>query len=94
MARTYGSKTRGGTRARDAGRSAPKRPIKLPVNASRKQPKRGGLRAKILRVLGIAVLCLTVAALAFAAGAYLGLMKSVERLEEPQTTAETHPTYI
>jgi membrane peptidoglycan carboxypeptidase len=38
-------------------------------------------------------LCVLVGGLAFAAGGYLGLIKSVQRLDEPRTY-ETHPTYI
>ncbi|MDQ5818615.1 MAG: transglycosylase domain-containing protein, partial [Actinomycetota bacterium] len=47
----------------------------------------------ILRVLGILCLCVLVAGVGFAAGGYLGLVKSVERLGEPRNL-ETHPTYI
>jgi len=43
--------------------------------------------------VGVIFLCALVAGIAFAAGAYLGLAKSVERLGEPQNF-ETHPTYI
>jgi membrane peptidoglycan carboxypeptidase len=47
----------------------------------------------ILRVLGILCLCVLVAGVGIAAGGYLGLVKSVERLGEPRNL-ETHPTYI
>jgi penicillin-binding protein 1A len=46
-----------------------------------------------LRVVGILALCLLVAGLGFAAGAYAGLIRSVNLLGEPQNV-ETHPTYI
>jgi len=42
---------------------------------------------------GILFLCALVAGVAFAAGGYLGLIKSVQQLDEPRTY-ETHPTYI
>ena len=43
--------------------------------------------------MGVLSLCVLVAGVAFAAGGYLGLIKGVERLDEPRTF-ETHPTYI
>jgi penicillin-binding protein 1A len=43
--------------------------------------------------VGIIFLCGVAAGIAFAAGAYLGLVKSVDRLDEPRNV-ETHPTYI
>jgi penicillin-binding protein 1A len=46
-----------------------------------------------LRAVGILLLCLVVAGLAFAAGGYLGIVRAVAQLEAPQNV-ETHPTYI
>ena len=46
-----------------------------------------------MRGAGVFLLCVLVAGVAFGAGGYLGLVKSVERLDEPQNV-ETHPTYI
>ncbi|HEU4846961.1 MAG TPA: transglycosylase domain-containing protein, partial [Rubrobacteraceae bacterium] len=43
--------------------------------------------------MGIILLCALVAGVAFAAGGYVGLIRSVDRLGEPRN-AETHPTYI
>jgi membrane peptidoglycan carboxypeptidase len=51
------------------------------------------LGSKILRFVGILSLGVLVAAVAFAAGGYLGVVKGVERLGEPQNF-ETSPTYI
>ncbi len=45
-----------------------------------------------MRVSGV-FLCVLVAGLAFAAGGYLGLVKSVQMLDEPRSD-KTHPTYI
>lgn len=57
--------------------------------------KRGGTRLRIRIIRGLAVLfsCAVVAALGLTAGGYLGLVKSVSRLDTP-LAAETHPTYI
>ena len=41
--------------------------------------------------MGIILLCAVVAGVAFAAGGYAGLIRSVDRLGEPRN-AETHPT--
>jgi hypothetical protein len=38
-----------------------------------------------MRVLGIFFLCVLVAGVTFAAGGYLGLVKSVQKLDEPRT---------
>jgi penicillin-binding protein 1A len=91
MARTHERKT-----SRNGGKAAPRRPasvrpVRLPDH--RKKGSGGGLGSKILRVLGVLLLCVVVAAGAFAAGGYLGLVKSVDRLGEPQNF-ETRPTYI
>jgi hypothetical protein len=43
--------------------------------------------------MGVFLLCMLVAGAAFAAGGYLGLIESVQKLDGPRTY-ETHPTYI
>lgn len=90
MARTYPR-----NKVRDQRRSATKKPVRLPASARKRKSGSGGLKRTILRGLGIFFLCALVGGLAFAAGGYLGLVKSVGKLElnKPQNT-ETHPTYI
>jgi membrane peptidoglycan carboxypeptidase len=88
MARTYQRRGSAGSPRRPSS----KRPVRLPTSKKRGFPH-GDLRAKILRIAGLALLCAAVAGAAFAAGAYVGLIRSVERLGEPQNL-ETHPTYI
>jgi membrane peptidoglycan carboxypeptidase len=88
MARTY---QRRGSTGSPRGPSS-KRQVRLPTTKKRGFPY-GDLKAKILRIAGLILLCAAVAGLAFAAGAYVGLIRSVERLGEPQNL-ETHPTYI
>src|SRR5918998_1200502 len=88
MARTY---QRRGSTGSPRGPSS-KRQVRLPTTKNRVFPY-GDLKAKILRIAGVALLCAAVAGAAFAAGAYVGLIRSVERLGEPQNL-ETHPTYI
>ena len=91
MARTYqsgGGRSSTGTRRRPSS----KRPVRLPATKKRGFPY-GNLRARILRGVGIILLCAVVAGVAFAAGGYAGLIRSVDRLGEPRN-AETHPTYI
>ncbi|MGH3147003.1 MAG: transglycosylase domain-containing protein [Rubrobacter sp.] len=92
MARTHERKTNRGKGARDPRRPASVRPVRVPEHR-KVRGSGGGLGAWILRLVGILCLCALVAALAFAAGGYLGLIKGVERLGEPQNF-ETHPTYI
>ncbi|HET9927715.1 MAG TPA: transglycosylase domain-containing protein, partial [Rubrobacter sp.] len=43
--------------------------------------------------MGAFLLCVLASGVAFAGGGYLGLIESVEKLDEPRTY-ETHPTYI
>src|SRR5918998_2009180 len=88
MARTY---QRRGSTGSPRGPSS-KRQVRLPTTKNRGFPY-GDLKAKILRIAGLVLLCAAVAGIAFAAGAYFGLIRSVERLGEPQNL-ETHPTYI
>lgn len=86
MARTYQKKRSRGGRARES-----RRPVRLPEH--RKGSCRKSLASRILRVIGVFLMCVLVAGVAFAAGGYLGLIESVQRLDEPRTY-ETHPTYI
>src|SRR3712207_6716894 len=93
MARTYQSKRGQGTRTKAPRRSPTGQPVRLPTSSRKRRSAFRDLRSKILRVVGIFLLGVLVAALGFAAGAYLGLMKSVTELGKPQNL-ETHPTYI
>jgi membrane peptidoglycan carboxypeptidase len=93
MARTYQRKTSRGKGASGGRRPAARRPVRLPEHRKKRGPSRKGPASIILRTIGILFLCVLVAGVAFAAGGYLGLVKSVEKLDEPQTF-ETHPTYI
>ena len=86
MARTYQKRPSRSERAREA-----RRPVRLPEH--RKGPSRKSLASRILRGIGVFLLCVLVSGAAFAAGGYLGLIKSVQKLDEPRTY-ETHPTYI
>ena len=86
MARTNQKRTSRGARARDVRRT-----VRLPER--RKVPSRKSLASRILRGIGVFLLCVLVSGAAFAAGGYLGLIQSVQKLDEPRTY-ETHPTYI
>ncbi|HSK84242.1 MAG TPA: transglycosylase domain-containing protein [Rubrobacter sp.] len=86
MARTNQKRTSRGARARDVRRT-----VRLPER--RKVPSRKSLASRILRGIGVFLLCLLVSGAAFAGGGYLGLTQSVQKLDEPRTY-ETHPTYI
>jgi membrane peptidoglycan carboxypeptidase len=87
MARTR-SKT-----SRNKGTERARRPVLLPEHRKRGAASRKGPASRLLRGIGIFFLCLLVGGIAFAAGGYLGLIKSVQKLDEPRTY-ETHPTYI
>ena len=89
MTRTYQSK-RGQVKA--PRRTGSGRPVRLPASKKRRSPY-GDLKRKILRATGIFSLCVLVAAAGLAAGGYVGLIRSVNLLGEPQNL-ETHPTYI
>src|SRR5215210_2817173 len=91
MARTY--QRRGGTRTSSPRRPSSIRAVRLPKSSTKRRFPYGDLRAKIVRIVGIVFLCAVVAGVAFAAGAYFGLVRSVARLGEPRHV-ETHPTYI
>ena len=88
MARTYQRKGQG-TRVNAPQRSGR---VRLPGSKQRRFPH-GDLKKRILRATGIFFLCVLVAALALAAGGYLGLVRSVDKLGKPQNL-ETHPTYM
>src|SRR5215208_1861070 len=88
MARTYQKKPNRGERAREA-----RRPVRLPEHRKKRSTSRRSPASRILRAMGVLLLCALVCIVAFAAGGYLGLIKSVQRLDEPRTY-ETHPTYI
>jgi membrane peptidoglycan carboxypeptidase len=92
MAHIYQSKRREGARVRATRRSGPGRPVRLPTSRQRRFPYEGP-KKKILRATGIFFLCVLVAGVGLAAGGYLGLVRSVDRLGKPQNL-ETHPTYI
>ena len=88
MARTHQKKSSPGERAGNV-----RRPVRVPEHRKARASSRKRLVSRILRVLGVLFLCGLVGGLAFAAGGYLGLIESVQRLDEPRTY-ETHPTYI
>ncbi len=93
MARTYQRKSGHGTRVRPPRRPPSGRPVRLPRASKKRRFPYGDLKAKVLRGIGIFCLCALVAGVGFAAGAYAGLIRSVDRLGEPQNV-DTHPTYI
>jgi penicillin-binding protein 1A len=89
MAHTY--QRRGG---RVATGPDSKKGIKLPSDSKKKRGyKKESRRTRILRWVGISLLCCVVAVLAFIAGGYMGLVKAVENLDEV-SAAPSHPTYI
>ncbi|HKH10570.1 MAG TPA: transglycosylase domain-containing protein, partial [Rubrobacter sp.] len=92
-ARTHQRGRGRGPGAGTSGRKGVSRPVKLPASRRKQKPRKAGIWSRILRVLGVLLLCLLVGSLAFAAGGYLGVVKGVERLDAPQNF-ETHPTYI
>src|SRR5918995_1706781 len=81
------------TRSKSGRSKGARRPVRLPEHRRKKAASRKGPASKVLRALGVLCLCVLVSGLAFAAGGYLGLIQSVQRLDEPRTY-ETHPTYI
>src|SRR5918998_2263120 len=87
MARTYQKRTSRGGGARGA-----RRPVGL-LEHSKGSSRKRSLASRILRGIGVFLLCVLVSGAAFAAGGYLGLIESVQKLDEPGTY-ETHPTYI
>src|SRR5215216_600923 len=79
--------------SRSKGVGKARRPVRLPEHRKERTVSRKGPASKILRRIGIFFLCMLVGGVAFAAGGYLGLIKSVQKLDEPRIY-ETHPTYI
>src|SRR5215216_581869 len=88
MARTYQKKTSRDERARRA-----RRPVRLPEHRRVRGSSRKRWVSGMLRGMGVLFLCVLVSGVAFAAGGYLGLIRGVQKLDEPRTY-ETHPTYI
>ncbi|MDP9427308.1 MAG: transglycosylase domain-containing protein [Actinomycetota bacterium] len=92
MARTYQKKS-----GKAVSNPASAKGAKLigPSKSTKKGRNRGkeSLKARILKWFGVVMLCGIVAAIFFAAGGYLGLVRSVGELGEPQVTS-SHPTYI
>lgn len=90
MVRTY--QKRGG---RIATAPRPGKTVRKPPVASKKQRsyEKESRGARALRWVGIFALCCFVAALAFLAGGYVGLVKAVENMDEV-SAAPSHPTYI
>ncbi len=86
MARTHQKRTSRSERTRGA-----RRPVRQIQH--RKGSSRNSLSSRILYAMGVLSTCLLVCGVAFAAGGYLGLIESVQKLDEPRTY-ETHPTYI
>src|SRR5215210_2374514 len=93
MARTHQRGRGRGPGAGTSGRKGVSRPVKLPASRRKQKPRKAGIWSRILRVLGVLLLCLFVAGVAFAAGGYLGIVQGVKQLDPPQNF-ETHPTYI
>ncbi len=93
MARTYQRKKGQGTGASNPRRSPSDRSVRLPAASKKGRFPYGDLRTRILYGTGIFLLCVLVAVVGLAAGAYVGLIKSVKLLGEPQNV-DTHPTYI
>ncbi len=91
MARTYRNKSdkSAASPARKKGRS-----LSALSNSSKgRSGKGGGLRSRLPAWAGIFLLCWVVAAVFFAVGGYVGLVRSVGTLEAPEAV-ESHPTYI
>jgi membrane peptidoglycan carboxypeptidase len=90
MVRTY--QKRGGRISTSPG---PKKGAKKPPAILRKKLgyEKQSLRARVLRWVVILVLCCIVAAVAFVAGGYVGLVKAVVNLDEV-SAAPSRPTYI
>jgi len=74
-------------------RSGSGRRVQLPSSSRKQSRKSGGIRSKILRGIGVFLLCVVVGAASFAAGGYLGVVEVVRGLEKPGRIS-THPTYI
>ena len=90
MVRTY--QKRGGRISTPQG---PKKGVKKPPAFPRHKLgyEKQSLKTRVLRWVVILVLCSIVAAVAFVAGGYVGLVKAVENLDEG-SAAPSRPTYI
>ena len=93
MARTHQSGRGRGPGAGTSKRKGSSRPVKLPAKRKKQKSRAAALWSWVLWVLGVGLLVLTVAGLAFAAGGYLGVVQAVKQLEAPQNV-ESHPTYL
>jgi penicillin-binding protein 1A len=90
MVHTY--QKRGGRIATAPGRGkVARKPLATPKK--KQSYEKESRRARALRWAMIFVLCCFVAAVAFVAGGYVGLVKAVENLDEV-SAAPSHPTYI
>ena len=75
-------------------RPAPKKGQRSPAGTKKNRNfGEGSLKSRVLRWVGLFFLCCAVAALAFFAGGYLGLVRGVASLNEVSET-DLHPTYI
>ena len=90
MVRTY--QKRGGRVSTPQG---PKKGVKKPPAFPKHKLgyEKQSLKTRVLRWVVILVLCCIVAAVAFVAGGYVGLVKAVENLDEV-SAAPSRPTYI
>ena len=90
MVRTY--QKRGGRVSTPQG---PKKGVKKPPAFPKHKLgyEKQSLKTRVLRWVVILVLCCIVAAVAFVAGGYVGLVKAVENLDEVSATP-SRPTYI
>jgi membrane peptidoglycan carboxypeptidase len=93
MARTHQSGRGRGPGAGTSKRKGSSRPVKLPAKRKKQKSRAAALWSWVLWVLGVGLLVLIVAGLAFAAGGYLGVVQGVKKLEAPQNV-ESHPTYL
>ena len=93
MARTHQSGRGRGPGAGTSKRKGSSRPVKLPAKRKKQKSRAAALWSWVLWILGVGLLVLIVAGLAFAAGGYLGVVQGVKKLEAPQNV-ESHPTYL
>src|SRR4028119_66156 len=93
MARTHQSGRGRGPGEGTSKRKGSSRPVKRPSKRKRQKSRAAALWSWVLWVLGVGLIVLIVAGLAFAAGGYLGVVQAVRKLEAPQNV-ESHPTYL
>jgi penicillin-binding protein 1A len=89
MARTYKRGRGGSVTPPKLGKSQ-----RYPTSSKKRAAAKQNLRARILRGIGVFLLCCVVAGLMFAAGGYLALTQVVRGLEAEPVAATSHPTYI